>query len=322
MARIRSVHPGLFTDEAFMSLSDAAQVFFIGLWTEADDQGVFEWKPLTLRVRLRPAKDGPVDPLLDEIEAVGAIKSFEYEGKRYGVIRNFRKFQNPKTPNSVHPIPEDWEIYVALPIPGAERRGRKPKQFPQNGEKRGGERTEIPQNGKKNSLMEDGGWRMEEEREDGKESPSLRSGVCDQPELLPPGGNLPATTEVSPGGKTVKKLSGEDSWPSDFREQFWAAYPRKIEKKAAIAALERVRKSAVVPWPKLIGAVRAYAAAADPDFTKHPTTWLNKGCWDDEIKPRASGAKRADGSYNTPSGFSPMVDIALAEAKRSMEEGR
>ena len=55
MARIRSVHPALFTDESFVSLSDSAQIFWVGLWCEADDQGVFEWKPLTLKMRTRPA---------------------------------------------------------------------------------------------------------------------------------------------------------------------------------------------------------------------------------------------------------------------------
>lgn len=32
MARIRSVHPGLYTDEAFMTLSMAARVLIVGLW--------------------------------------------------------------------------------------------------------------------------------------------------------------------------------------------------------------------------------------------------------------------------------------------------
>lgn len=63
MSRIRSVHPGLFTDEKFILLSERAQVFFIGLWTEADDYGAFEWKPITLKIKLRGGKDGDVEPL-------------------------------------------------------------------------------------------------------------------------------------------------------------------------------------------------------------------------------------------------------------------
>lgn len=114
MARIRSVHPGLFTDEAFVSLSDAAQVFFIGLWTEADDQGLFEWKPLTLRMRLRPARDGSVDDLLAELEASNCIKRLTVNGKNLGAIRNFRRFQRPKKPNAIHVLPDEFRTYVGL----------------------------------------------------------------------------------------------------------------------------------------------------------------------------------------------------------------
>jgi hypothetical protein len=67
MARIRSVHPGLFTDEAFVQLSPSAQIFWIGLLTESDDHGVFEWKPVTLKMRLLPLCDGSVEPLLQEL---------------------------------------------------------------------------------------------------------------------------------------------------------------------------------------------------------------------------------------------------------------
>jgi hypothetical protein len=120
MARIRSIHPGLFTDEAFVILSDAAQIFFLGLWTEADDQGVFEWKPMSLRMRLRPTKDGPVEPLLAEIVAAERILRFEMGGRHYGAIRNFRKYQRPKKPNAIHPITEEIRTYVALTAPSSE----------------------------------------------------------------------------------------------------------------------------------------------------------------------------------------------------------
>jgi len=115
MARIRSIHPGLFTDEAFAPLSSDAQMLLIGIWTEADDQGVFEWKPLTLRMRLRPAKDGDVNALLDEIVASNSVKRFEVEGKSYGAVRNFRKWQRPEKPKHVHTLPQDLRGYVGIP---------------------------------------------------------------------------------------------------------------------------------------------------------------------------------------------------------------
>lgn len=130
MARIRSVHPGLFTDEAFMELSEAAQIFFIGLLVEADDQGVFAWKPSTLRARIRPSKDGDVSLLLEELEGVNMVRRFEFEGRHYGAVRNFRRFQRPKKPNTVHPLPPAFRTYVGLESGSSEVEGAKEPAVP------------------------------------------------------------------------------------------------------------------------------------------------------------------------------------------------
>lgn len=148
MARIRSVHPGLFTDEAFVSVSMAARLLLIGLWTESDDNGVFEWNPVKLKMRIFPADDANVAGLLIELKSVNAIEDFEY-GKIYGAIRNFRKYQRPKSPKAIHPIPEYIKEYVGL--------------VPQNGEAEPDERPQFPQNGEIPPQMEDGGDKMEEE---------------------------------------------------------------------------------------------------------------------------------------------------------------
>lgn len=100
MPRIRSIHPGLFTDEAFMSASPMARILMIGLWTEAWDDGAFEWKPLVIKARVFPADGCDVSELLAELEALNVIKKVERGGKTYGLIRNFRKYQRPRKPNN------------------------------------------------------------------------------------------------------------------------------------------------------------------------------------------------------------------------------
>lgn len=156
MPRIRSVHPGLFTDEAFASLSDAAQIFLVGLWTECDDRGAFEWKPVTLRMRLRPVKDGSVEPLLAELEAANIILSYEHEGRKLGLVRNFCKYQRPKKQNAVHVIPPEFRTYVGLSETSSAPAAAQPPPVPQ--------KSEIaPQ-------MEDGG-KDEEEEESSLRSP-------------------------------------------------------------------------------------------------------------------------------------------------------
>ena len=114
MARIRSVHPSLFTDEAWVSCSPLARIFYIGLWTDADDQGLFEWKPLQLKMRLLPGDGADAAVLLAELEAVDLIQAYETDGKRFGAIKDFRKFQRPQKPNAIHPITEKIGEYVGL----------------------------------------------------------------------------------------------------------------------------------------------------------------------------------------------------------------
>lgn len=136
MARIRSIHPGLFTDEAFMQLTVSAPLavpLLLGLWGEADDQGVFEWKPLTIKARILPAVPADVAPLLEALVEGRFIRQFEAEGRSYGAIRNFRKWQRPEKPKASHPLPDDMHPYVGLvadqsPADAAPQPSKSPKR--------------------------------------------------------------------------------------------------------------------------------------------------------------------------------------------------
>lgn len=114
MARIRSIHPGLFTDEAFMTASTSARLLIVGIWTEAWDDGVFEWKPVSLKARLFPADNVNIASLLSELSDLNFIREFSVGDRKYGAIRNFRKFQRPKKPNSSDVLPDELRIYVAI----------------------------------------------------------------------------------------------------------------------------------------------------------------------------------------------------------------
>lgn len=105
MARIRSVHPGQWTDERFVTTSPMARLLAIGLRNEADDNGIFEWKPLQLKMRLFPADNCDVPDLLEELSATGQVLRYEVAGRPFGIIRNFTKYQSPKYPTFYHPVP-------------------------------------------------------------------------------------------------------------------------------------------------------------------------------------------------------------------------
>lgn len=118
MARIRSIHPGIFTDEGFASLSMAARVLLLGVWTEADDHGVFEWKPVTLKMRVMPVDNVSIPELLAECERADVLKRFT-SGKSYGLVRNFCRFQRPKKPKYTHPMPPELFLYAGLKEDGS-----------------------------------------------------------------------------------------------------------------------------------------------------------------------------------------------------------
>ena len=70
--------------------------------------------------------------------------------------------------------------------------------------------------------------------------------------------------------------------PDGFSE-FWAAYPKKVDKGRAVKAY-RVALKKVLPAVILDGA-RTYCTEQkweDPQYTKHPTTWLNAEAWANE----------------------------------------
>lgn len=57
---------GLSSDEAFMSMSMTAKAAWPLLWTECDDNGVFEWKPVVLKARIFPGDSLDFDSILAE----------------------------------------------------------------------------------------------------------------------------------------------------------------------------------------------------------------------------------------------------------------
>lgn len=155
MSRIRSIHPGFFTDEAFVQVSAFARLLLLGLGTEADDKGAFPWKPVSLKIKLFPMDVVDIQQLLKELCEVDAIRRYKLDGKEYGCIRNFRQHQRPKKPNDIHPMPDEYGIYVGLSGGGGEPVGNQWGKTSADGEEgRGGESR-----GKEGRVEEDGGER-------------------------------------------------------------------------------------------------------------------------------------------------------------------
>lgn len=86
------------------------------------------------------------------------------------------------------------------------------------------------------------------------------------------------------------KAKKPNGYTDDF-ENFWRIYPRRIEKKSAFKAWKTALKSGTTADEITAGAARyaKYRAGEPERFTKHPSTWLNHGCWEDEYSTAGYG---------------------------------
>lgn len=77
-------------------------------------------------------------------------------------------------------------------------------------------------------------------------------------------------------------------------ESWWQAYPRHVGKKAARRSYEQaVKKGEATHGELLAGALRYRDDPGRSEkYTKHPTTWLNQGCWSDSPTPVTSVTDR------------------------------
>jgi hypothetical protein len=114
-------------------------------------------------------------------------------------------------------------------------------------------------------------------------------------DLFPPGDEAGAQSPILPS--KAKKKTG-DALTADF-EEWWKQYPKRVGKKDAERVYAKARQGGATREELLIGAAR-YAGerdrVADPAdrvrYTKHPSTWLNQGCWSDEPAPAPEPGKR------------------------------
>ena len=98
MPKIRAIHPSFWNDTTLAECSTSARLFYIGLWTFADDAGVFEYHERLIKSQIFPFdNDINIENLLKELIKHNRIKSFIHNERKYGLIINFTKYQKPDT---------------------------------------------------------------------------------------------------------------------------------------------------------------------------------------------------------------------------------
>jgi len=90
--------------------------------------------------------------------------------------------------------------------------------------------------------------------------------------------------EPEPLREIGKPISMRVKEPDRF-DEFWASVPKKAAKADAVKAYAKALKTADAET--IISGMRAYAETRrdqDPQYTAHPSSWLNAGRWSDVIQ--------------------------------------
>ncbi len=290
MARTRSIKPGFFDNEILGDLPPLTRLLFIGLWTIADREGRLEDKPRRIKKMLMGYDDvdaDGVDQMLQSLHDTGFIFRYSIDGNNYIQIVNFLKHQNPHIREKASEIPPPPPELIA------------------------------------------------EHHKSPIHAPDLHSAGTVQAapitfNLLPSTGNLSPTTDNPPD-------DGDDDGEPDKQpkkslleqrfDEFWAAYPKKVGKKAAWSAFKKVKPDAEL-FDKIMTAIgRAKATwqwqRENGRYIPNPKTWLNEGRWDDEYKEgpmNGINSKYFDGNNQQPAASPPGGEgkrDALAGFKRA-----
>tara|TARA_R100000808_G_C2154113_1_gene164854 strand:- start:2108 stop:3058 length:951 start_codon:yes stop_codon:yes gene_type:complete len=78
MARKRMIHPGIWTDEKFLTLkNNEARLLFIGMMNFANDEGIFKYKPISLKAQVLPLSSSKLPIIEDYIRTMLELKLLE-----------------------------------------------------------------------------------------------------------------------------------------------------------------------------------------------------------------------------------------------------
>lgn len=135
MARIRTIKPTIWRDKAFCSVSRDARLLFIGLISNADDEGRFEADPELIRAAVYPrdgfgatpdtqlfgsAGDADVDVWLAELEQAGLVRTWRVRGERFGDLPGWSNHQriSKRSPSMIPAISHASKNERTAEIPG------------------------------------------------------------------------------------------------------------------------------------------------------------------------------------------------------------
>ncbi len=106
--------------------------------------------------------------------------------------------------------------------------------------------------------------------------------------------DVPVPVDV-PERESTPRAARLDTESVLWFDRFWLAYDKKVGRAVAEKAWKRAKVDEVL-LPVILEAAKAYVAVTpDKAFRRHPATWLNQRCWEDEIVQPAGSAVSGKG---------------------------
>lgn len=264
--RIRSIKPDFWRSEDISCLEIPDRLLFIGLWSYVDDNGVGQDRVSLIAADLF-ADDLSRDPRetlarvtggLGRLSEAGRIVRYTVDGRDYLAVTNWTRHQRIDKPNKPR-YPEPTSENAEFAESSRDTRDTLATHSRLEQRNRG---TEEQGNSSNNDQR------------------------VDRP--LNPAPGKPPIPDTSNG------------YPDGF-EKWWAAYPRKVGKRKAFEAwfraLERIRIGDLQAAAERFADFHAQDGT-DARFIPHPTTWLNRDGWSDELTPQGN-TRRPDSPQTT-----------------------
>jgi hypothetical protein len=317
MARTRSIKPGFFDNETLGDLPPLTRLLFIGLWCIADREGRLEDKPRRIKKILLGYDDidaEGTDSMLQSLHDSGFICRYSMGEERYIEVVNFTKHQNPHVKEKASVIPPPQDLYTTNETVYGGANQQNTRQAPDKHQTSTIQATPItfnrlPSTGSLSPTTPDG--------EDGGETEQENNQL---------GESLTVQTAGMAAGKGTREQPSKTLAERRF-DEFWTAYPKKVGKKAAWSAWNKIKPDTEL-YDKIMTAI-GRARATDQwqrengRFIPNPATWLNQGRWDDEYEEGATNginSKHHEGHSGQQSAATQGIERkqdALAGFKRA-----
>jgi hypothetical protein len=130
VARIRTIKPGFFRHADLYEAEKASglplRIAFAGLWTAADREGRFKWRPRELKLDCLPHDELDFSRVLDALVTGGWLVRYEVDGVQYGAIPTWKDHQiinnremasDLPAPNEINTLTREARVVDAMDTP-------------------------------------------------------------------------------------------------------------------------------------------------------------------------------------------------------------